>query len=410
MKRNNFYCPLPFNSISSNTTGYYALCCEAKHYGSNVRKRVIRDKGYENLFDPIHCTEATLSEFKNSDYMKHIRDAFNSDNPLESKEVQVACYNCIEKEKLGLKSKRQRDLDKFDDESRFFVKNFGADFKFLELKLIGNICNLECVMCSEYSSSKIAERKGVDKKLDIFGKLAYPKYPELSDEWWDDFKNIAPEYKGFKFSGGEPFMSPVYKKAVKILEEIGHTDIRLQFGSNGSASKKTIEKLCQTFAHISLNLSVESWGERNNIIRLGSDWDFMESRIYQYCKLAQKYENLKVTLSPCINILNIGYLHEFEDWHKAFSVSGTITLSFDNKLLNPPGLNISNIPNKVREKYWNDNIDFLTYNSEFEERNKNLIDNLRPALIDPDFKRSILWLNLNIPDWEKWYPEYVEYK
>ncbi len=410
MKKNKFYCPLPFNSISSSTTGYYALCCESKHYGRHVRERIMKNEDLKDFYEPSHCTDATLSEIKNSDYMKHIRDAFNSDDPLKSKEIQVACYNCIEKEKLGLKSKRQRDLDKYSNQSEFFAQNFGTDFNFLELKLIGTICNLECVMCSEYSSSKIAERKGLDKKLNVFGKLSYPKYPELSDEWWDDFKNIAPEYRGFNFCGVVPFIYPVYKMEIKIFDEIGIKIIVLKFGKIGSASKKTMEKLCQTFAHISVNLSVESWGERNNIIRLGSDWDFMESRIYQYCKLAQKYENFKVTFSPCINILNIGYLHEFEDWHKAFSASGSITLSFDNNLLNPPGLNISNIPNKVREKYWNDNIDFLTYNSDFEKRNKNLIDNLRPALIDPDFKISILWLNFNIPNWEKWYPEYVEYK
>jgi len=363
----------------------------------------------KNLFEPIHCTDATLSEFKNSEYMKHIRDAFNSDNPLESEEIQIACHNCIKKEQLGLKSKRLRDLDKYDDQEAYFVKNFGTDFKFLELKLIGNICNLECVMCSEHSSSKIAERKFLTEDLDDYGKLKYPKYPELSDEWRDDFKNIAPEYHGFKFSGGEPFMSPVYKKAIKILEEIGHTNIRIQFGTNGSASEKTMEKLCETFGHISVSLSVEAWGERNDIIRLGSDWNFLESRIYQYSKLAEKYPDFRLTLSPCINILNIGYLHEFKPWYDAF-VNGRIALSFDNKLLNPRPLNISKIPNKVREKYWNDNIDFLTCDSEFKEKNKNLIENLKPALVDSNFNASINWLELNIPNWEEWYPEYVEYK
>ena len=46
----SWYCPLPFNSISSDPSGYYALCCESAP-------------------SEMHCTKNTLSEFKNSDYI-----------------------------------------------------------------------------------------------------------------------------------------------------------------------------------------------------------------------------------------------------------------------------------------------------------------------------------------------------
>ena len=45
----SWYCPLPFNSLSSDTHGNYALCCESAP-------------------SQHHCTDMTLSEWKNSNY------------------------------------------------------------------------------------------------------------------------------------------------------------------------------------------------------------------------------------------------------------------------------------------------------------------------------------------------------
>ena len=46
----SWYCPLPFTSLSSDTAGYYALCCEsnpAPYHCNNMSLKDSLDKGTE---------------------------------------------------------------------------------------------------------------------------------------------------------------------------------------------------------------------------------------------------------------------------------------------------------------------------------------------------------------------------
>ena len=167
----SWYCPLPYNSLSNEPLGKYALCCESQP-------------------SPHHCSDMTISQFKNSEYMRKVREGFKRENPLEVPEIASACYQCKLKETQGAISKRQRE------NKELIIK------RFIELKLIGNICNYACLMCSPNSSSKIAEEQGV----------LLPKYFNHSDEWWEDFKKVSKEYNYFKFSGGEPLCHLLLKK------------------------------------------------------------------------------------------------------------------------------------------------------------------------------------------------------
>ena len=126
----SWYCPLPYTSLSSDPLGRYALCCES-------------------MPSPHHCDDMTLSQFKNSDYMKNVQNGFKLDNPLSVPEIKEACHQCKLKEDQGTVSKRQREL-----------QDLRSDV-FMELKLIGNICNYACLMCHPLSSSKIAEEVSI---------------------------------------------------------------------------------------------------------------------------------------------------------------------------------------------------------------------------------------------------------
>jgi len=361
----SWHCPLPYNSLSSEPLGKYALCCESQPSSH-------------------HCNDMTISQFKNSEYMKKVREGFKRENPLEVPEIAAACYQCKLKEDQGAVSKRQREL-----------KNDRIYGDFMELKLIGNICNYACLMCGPNSSSKIAEEMGI----------FYPKYFDHSDEWWDDFKEVSKGYSYFKFSGGEPFMSPTTKKILNILIDSGRSkNIRLQFNTNGSASKAVLQRLLNKFEAIDICFSIDAWGERNSLIRKHSNWEFTENRIWEYSDLLLNNKNMKVSMHPCVSILNIGYLHLFELFVNQFAFLETFTFSVSNTLAYPLYYNAAYLPNSIKEKYLEENYDFLTGGQ--CNNSEGVISILNS---DGENLKHLKEGISKIPNYLGWYPEFTPY-
>ena len=360
----SWYCPLPFTSLSSDPLGRYALCCES-------------------LPSPHHCDDMTISQFKNSDYMKNVQNGFHLDNPLSVPEIKEACNQCKLKEDQGTVSKRQRELQ--DLRSNHFM----------ELKLIGNICNYACLMCHPVSSSKIAEEEGFN----------YPKYFNHSDAWYDDFKEVSKDYTYFKFSGGEPFMSPTTKKIINILIDSGRSnDIRLQFNTNGSASKAVIQRLLNNFKDVNICFSIDAWGERNSIIRKHSSWEFTEDRIWDYSSLLLRNKNFSMSVHPCISILNIGYMYEFKSYVKEYSFLKNFTFSVSNTLAFPSYYNAAYLPYDIKQKYLEKNYDFLI--DEECQHEQGIIGILESDNVNLEYFR----MGINkIPNYKEWYPEFVKY-
>jgi len=105
-------------------------------------------------------------------------------------------------------------------------------------------CNLECIMCSEYSSSSI--RKGCKTG-----------YEEIFD---DDFLNqvfeFIPHIKEARFSGGEPFLNRIYYKVwEKILET--NPDCKISIQTNGTILNSEIKSLLES-GNFHLNISIDA--------------------------------------------------------------------------------------------------------------------------------------------------------
>ena len=382
----SWYCPLPFTSISSDTAGNYALCCESAP-------------------SPHHCSNMSLKDFENSSYMARVREGFKSDNPTAVPEISAACHQCIQKESQGVVSKRQRELT--------FVEK---DNYFLELKLIGNICNHACRLCAPISSSKIVEELN---KIPGRRILDIPRYYNLNEKWWKDFDEIAWEFNYFKFSGGEPFMSPTFNKILKRLEEIGHTDVKIQVNTNGSAAGKKIEKILNTFENLSMCLSIDAWGKRNEIIRTHSNWKLTEKHLHEYWALVHDRNNFDISIHPCVSILNIGYLSEFEEFVEYFC-SQKMKFSISNTLFTPEELNVYYLPMKLKEQYYNKQKSFLEND---KVKNATSVINVLTSKTEDEniFSKNLEFLDgvrywdnvkgyyLKIDNWQNWWPEFLEW-
>ena len=84
----DWYCTLPFTSISTTTQGYYRPCCVTPA-------------------STHHVNDMNFKEYLESDYMKELQEAFLSDRPRDKKIINKYCEKCIVQEKRGIASRRQ---------------------------------------------------------------------------------------------------------------------------------------------------------------------------------------------------------------------------------------------------------------------------------------------------------------
>ena len=107
-------CILPFINLEARTDGTMSVCCI-------MQESAKKEDGTEfNL-----ANGDTLSDVKNSNWLKSIQDQFLKNEKLD------ACKNCWHEEKAGIQSKRLR-------ENSYWGQNFTPGIKALDLKL-GNI-------------------------------------------------------------------------------------------------------------------------------------------------------------------------------------------------------------------------------------------------------------------------------
>ena len=135
---------------------------------------------------------------------------------------------------------------------------------------ISNLCNLKCLSCNEYDSSKFhAENKtlGLSKNMNIdYSKFDYSKSNALD--------SIIK--KGLLFldiRGGETLMVPEIKKILSDLDSNTAKNITLKIQTNGTIlpDKQWID-IFKKFKRTKVNVSIDALGEDNHYVRFPSDW------------------------------------------------------------------------------------------------------------------------------------------
>ena len=371
----DWYCPLPFNSISTTTSGYYRPCCVSPP-------------------SEIHVNDMNFREYLKSDYMKELREAFLSDYPREKDIVKKYCDKCIKQEEINVKTRRMRFLEKEYP-------------NFLEMKITGNICNLSCVTCHPFSSSRVEERwKELGIEYPEYGKI--PRYFRMDDEWWENgFDQIVHDYDEIKFSGGEPFVSPVFDDIIKRLIKLDWCG-GLYITTNGSGSRKNVNNLLQKFRYVTLGVSIDGYQRRGEIIRRESSWEHIQNMIWDYVSLKKKYkEKLDLHITTTTSSLNIGYHNELFEFIKPFYDNSLLKFSISNIVHIPSWANPYMLPNKIKDLYKERYV-----NSKIPQK---LIETILPALEhsefdDKKFIREFPKLSLLVPEWREFWPEFLPYE
>jgi radical SAM protein with 4Fe4S-binding SPASM domain len=286
------FCILPWIHIYANPDGDVLPCCVADHR-----------KPMGNL------REQTIEEIWNDEEYKSMRQKM-----LKGEECSN-CLGCYQQEEKGIESVRQSKNKKYE---KFFslIDNTNEDGSLIELSLKhfdirwSNICNFKCRSCSStYSSSWAKEDNDNGASKSIYIIAGGTNNDKLYSQFKPHFKSI----ETFYFAGGEPLLTDKHYDILEHLISIGNTHVEIEYNTNLSSLRykdKSIIDLWKHFSNVNINASIDSWGDRAEYIREGTNWNEIEKNIRT---IQSEAPHVKLNTGSVISIFNIYTIPEFLD-------------------------------------------------------------------------------------------------
>jgi len=220
------------------------------------------------------------------------RKRLNEINSYES----ATCDNCNFQEQAKLrKTFRDNSFDWVPDDAEL------GDASYLEIQ-VDNTCNGGCIICGPWFSSYWQSEL---KQFDI--RPVTNSVDKILDHI--DIQKT----KKILFLGGEPFLSNVDLQILPVIKQ--PSQVSLKYTTNGSIfpSQSHIDQWSE-FDSVLINLSLDGVGSRFDYIRYPLKWQQVERNIFRM--LEELPANVHFTSNHTVNILNLYYHNEFEDWYK----------------------------------------------------------------------------------------------
>ena len=331
------FCILPFVQFSTTVNGDYQACCIAKQQRDNI-------------------VDKPPMEFFNSEYMKQLRyDMLQKQiTPL----VRETCFKCITMEKNSGNSKRlqnvyttrpdktnalkQETLRKILNDKNVNLEPTEMDA--FKIKIFGNLCNLKCVMCNPFTSSKIAA------EMKKYGEWSGPSIVNPSkkmnmQKFYNDLKKVLPTTNQIEIVGGEPFLYPETHELVNwIVENNLYKNLELRFVTNAMTENFDLFALFKYFKKVTIMFSIDGVGKKDEYIRTGTIWEEKVRNIKNMALLPK----VKASFSTTVQMLNIGYLNEIHDFvYDTFNIKPRL----NNGLTFPVWARAVNIPKNIADSY-----------------------------------------------------------
>tara|TARA_B100002019_G_C21228336_1_gene578630 strand:- start:8 stop:1165 length:1158 start_codon:yes stop_codon:yes gene_type:complete len=316
-------CILPFINLEARTDGTMSVCCI-------MQESAKKEDGTEfNL-----ANGDTLSDVKNSNWLKSIQDQFLKNEKLD------ACKNCWHEEKAGIQSKRLR-------ENSYWGQNFTPGIKALDLKL-GNICNSKCRICSSFASSKwAAEELKINpnnKSAKKFNKLGM--WPKTNENFWQDIDIHLSEVKKLEFFGGEPLMIDRHFDILEKCVEIGIAkDITLAYNTNGSIFPQDKIELWEKFKKVEIFVSIDDISERFEYIRFPGNFAEVVTNLANFDKLDK--DIFDIGIFQTISVFNIMHMNDLTSFISRHFKD--IDIHY-NMVFTPSHISPKVLPKRVKEK------------------------------------------------------------
>lgn len=256
------------------------------------------------------------------------------------------CCRCIEDEKTGIKSKRQRSerLWAETDPPSSVIANV-AELIHLEVNL-GNLCNLRCITCQPLDSSAWNR----DSKVAGYDPSPVTKLdPKILIPYCSSLQRVD-------LIGGETLLSTALEDTLNILIRHGNPkNILLTLVTNATVfPSERIRELIGNFGHIEITCSVDAFGRRNEYIRHPSKWEDIEKNLISFLKWKNQNPNMVVQITNTVSAYSFPGLPDLLRWWQIFvpehSNQRAEKCLWLNPLLDPNFQSVHVLPRGVRER------------------------------------------------------------
>jgi MoaA/NifB/PqqE/SkfB family radical SAM enzyme len=324
-----------------------------------------------------------------------LKDAFNSDpmkqlrlDMLNEKKNDI-CNFCYKHEEAGPHSFRNYSKEHFAKHFDEVVPTTQEDGTVEEFKMryfdirFSNICNFKCRSCSStYSSSWATEdnKQGQNKSVFIFAG------GNNNDLLYEQIKPYISEVKEIYFAGGEPLLMDKHYDILKHLIDIDNTDIKIRYNTNlSSLAFKNISviDLWKKFSNVHLNVSLDSWGDRAEYIREGTEWKTIIDNINT---VKTNCPHIHLGVSSVISAFNVYTLPEFTDYlldNRLFEAS---SISFYN-LIHPNFYSFDIFDTETKTEIIK-KLSERNYNNSIRSRINNVIRHLESSTSNDELRRQ----------------------
>lgn len=252
-----------------------------------------------------------LADYFDSDWLNSVKQLM-IDHDYDK--LNQTCAACIESERVGCISIRQRLLDDatLNVENGLSIIDYRPD----------NICNLKCRMCSSNSSSLIAKEN--NEILEIHD----------TDDIFDlDYSTI----NHVKVVGGEPSISKKIHDFLKWLIDHGHNShIELSVTTNATNANARWMNLIKQFKRCHAIISIDAIGPAYEYIRTNANWISIERNSAVY-----GINNIDTTFQITGSMYNIPVI---EDWMGWFMERNSFLYPVEGREY----LNMSALPDEIR--------------------------------------------------------------
>lgn len=331
------------------------------------------------------------------------------------------CWRCFEKEKSGARSLRHTLNTAYEEFNGDFDPELVAPQN-IEI-VLGNLCQLQCVMCHPSRSKKIENVhnfiKVTDMRSSFEGFIDGSLHPSFNTDWvedddvWQKIASQCEQGKRFFINGGEPMLA---RKHFAVLQKLIDNNVSkhamLTYSSNGMLITEKHMQMWSNFKNVSVSFSVDDLADRNGFIRYPSDWGQVTAaldRVVEWQKRPE-YSTIEFGIWCAINMVSLPHLPEYVEFFA--TKYPTIKINGWRAVQTPPYLNPSNVP--FKKDAINEIVEMLSKYESFSTKNPHLLPDIlsiNETECDPKLlEDGIAFLQMNADfyriDWRKLFPKF----
>lgn len=298
---------------------------------------------YRTWGDEYNVKDLSFEEIKKSPDRLAVLESFKKG------EKHPNCNRCWEEEAAGYQSKRQRDNEKFLNESIY-----GQEYVFPAIidVSMGNACNIKCRTCGAFNSSFWAKEfkdlghfEGTDNEYKEWLKQFNDAFDDNS-EFWQSFKENLGNVKHIDFYGGEPFLvKKQWEMLEYAIEKDYAKDIVIHYNTNGTIWDQNKASLLKEFRNVYIDFSIDGIGDHLHYIRYPAEWNVVYQNLLNALEFSKIHTSIKINVCVTISVLNVYYISEIDAFFKKITDSVYLNLVHD-----PSYFNIKNLPQSIKEK------------------------------------------------------------